>query len=465
MLTYIVRRLILMVPTLLGATAIVFFVMALAPGGFGGTVLNQAGNQTEGDEARRIREYFNRRYGLDKSPPEQFGRWLNQISPLGFLTSNKIKFTEQQLAPAIQTLNDAEVIEEINRVKKAGIIVTELAAYFDVDPNQSAQQLIEAVTDLDKGFALIESIDEADQKMVEKVTKYRKTDMTAAKREMLDGIGAQIANRQRILFNRFTFKWPDMGQSLRGRPVTGLLAEAVPITLLLNIITIPIIYVVAILSGIYTAKHRGTLIDVGSGTVMIALWSIPAMWVGVMFIGFLANKQYWQFFPVGGLHDIQSASMSFLPQWTDSVFQRGWLLDMAWHLVLPLTCLTYGGFAVLSKLTRSSILENISADYVRTARAKGVNENDVLYRHVFRNSLLPLITVFAAILPSLFVGSVIVENIFSINGMGKLGVEAAFMKDREVVMGTTLIGSMIGLFFALVRDIWYAIADPRVSYE
>lgn len=465
MLTYIIRRLLLMVPTVLGVTAVVFFVMALAPGGFGGTVLNEAGGQTEGDEARRIREYYNRRYGLDKPPVEQYGRWLNQVSPIGFLTTNQLTFTAEQIVQAKAVLAKSDVINELDSDKKVAIVSEGLASYFDIEPVEGAQRLIDALTDIDAGLALNASIDKPDNTMVREVQELRETDMAAARRELFDGLGAQVAGRQRILFNRPALKWPDLGQSLRGRPVMGLLSETVPITILLNVITIPIIYIVAIISGVYAARHRGGFFDVSSGAVMIGLWSIPGMWVGVMLIGYLANKQYVQWFPVGGLHDIESASMAFMPSWSGGSFQRGWLLDMAWHLVLPIICLTYGGFAVLTKLTRSSILENISADYVRTARAKGVDETDVLYRHVFRNSLLPLITVFAGLLPSLFVGAVIVENIFSINGMGKLGVDAAFMKDREVVMGTTLIGSLIGLTANLVRDLWYAVADPRVSYE
>ena len=184
-----------------------------------------------------------------------------------------------------------------------------------------------------------------------------------------------------------------------------------------------------------------------------------------MLIGYLANKQHLKWFPTAGLHDLQADTMPFLPAWTEAGFQRGWLLDMAWHLVLPVVCLTYGGFAVLAKLSRGALLENLSADYVRTARAKGVPESQVLFRHAFRNSILPLITVAASIIPSLMVGSVVIENIFSIQGMGKLGVDAAFMKDRELVMGVTLIGGVIGLLSELIRDLCYAIADPRVSYE
>jgi peptide/nickel transport system permease protein len=146
-------------------------------------------------------------------------------------------------------------------------------------------------------------------------------------------------------------------------------------------------------------------------------------------------------------------------------FVRGFLIDRIWHLVLPLICFTYTGFAFLSKLTRTAVLENLLSDYARTARAKGVSENAVLWRHVFRNSLLPLITVSAGLLPSLLGGSVIVESIFSIDGMGKLGVDAVKAKDRELVLAITLISGFLTLIGYLIADLFYAIADPRVSYD
>ena len=133
--------------------------------------------------------------------------------------------------------------------------------------------------------------------------------------------------------------------------------------------------------------------------------------------------------------------------------------------MLPVVCLTYSGFAFLTKLTRASVLENLQSDYARTARAKGASERAVLWRHVFRNSLLPLITVAASILPGLLIGSVIVETIFSIDGMGRLVVEAVQMRDREVVLSVTLVTGLLTLVSYLLMDICYAVADPRVSYE
>ena len=151
--------------------------------------------------------------------------------------------------------------------------------------------------------------------------------------------------------------------------------------------------------------------------------------------------------------------------WGGNEWTSGFLADRLWHLVLPVVCLSYGGFAFLSKLVRTSMLENLLSDFARTARAKGVREHDVLWRHVFRNGLLPLITVSAGILPALLGGSVIVETIFSIDGMGKLAVEAVKGRDRELVLSLTLISGFLTLIGYLVADLCYAVADPRVSYE
>jgi len=150
---------------------------------------------------------------------------------------------------------------------------------------------------------------------------------------------------------------------------------------------------------------------------------------------------------------------------TSGYFIRGFALDRIWHLILPVLCLSYGSFAALSKLMRTSVLENLLSDFARTARAKGLAEKDVIWRHVFRNSLLPLITISASLLPALLAGSVIVEAIFSIDGMGKLAVQAVQGRDREMVLSVTLVSGVLTLIGYLLADICYAIVDPRVSYD
>ncbi len=360
MVSYVIRRLLLMIPTLIGITAVVFFVMALSPGGVGGVQLGLEG-ELDSKAREALRDYYEKRYGLDAPVVVQYLRWLNRVSPIGF-----------------DHAGSGEVIWSIPGLK-----------------------------------------------------------------------------------------YPDLGSSFsKNRQVIDLFAEALPITILLNVISLPIAYVVAILSGVLAARYRGKWFDISSGVTFLGLWSLPVIWVGVMLIGFLANKQYLHWFPTGGLNSSLADQMPFLPSWDlEGQFIRGWLLDRLWHLCLPVVCMTYGGFAFLSKLTRGALLENLTADFVRTARAKGVSERSVLFRHAFRNSLLPLITVAAGILPSLLGGSVIVETIFSINGMGKLTVDAVFARDRELVLAGALIGGLLGLLSILIADLCYALVDPRVSYE
>jgi len=357
MYTYIIRRTLLMFPTLLGITALVFFVMAYSPGGIGGPLLDKSGN-LKSQEAHFVREYYEKRYGIDKPKMVQYVRWLNLISPIGFR------------------------------------------------PNP-------------------------------------------------DGT-----------LGEFGPKFPSLGESMQQhRPVIDLIAEALPITLLLNVISIPFVYGFGIITGIVSARRRGGWYDNITSMSQLAAWSVPTIWAGVMLIGLLASRQYLKLFPTSGLHEPEAVAMAFLPHWNAGGWSRGWVLDAIWHLVLPVICLSYGSSAFLTKLMRGSILENLESDYVRTSRAKGVSEHDILYRHVFRNSLLAFITVAASILPAMIGGSVIVETIFSIPGMGKLGVESVQFRDREVVMAVTLIGGLIGLLSQILRDIIYALADPRVSYE
>jgi ABC-type dipeptide/oligopeptide/nickel transport system permease component len=187
---------------------------------------------------------------------------------------------------------------------------------------------------------------------------------------------------------------------------------------------------------------------------------------GVFAIGFLANKQYLGWFPVSGLHESGSEAFTFMPFTDDAgVWHRGYLLDTLWHVGLPVLCLVYGSFAVLSKQTRASMLDNFSADYVRTAKAKGVPRKDVVLRHVFRNSLLPLITMFVGIFPAMLAGSVVIERIFSVPGMGSLVIEAIDLRDRELILADTFLIACVNMLALLLADILYAAADPRVSYD
>ncbi|MEO1130306.1 MAG: ABC transporter permease, partial [Planctomycetota bacterium] len=259
---------------------------------------------------------------------------------------------------------------------------------------------------------------------------------------------------------------PDLGRSFsRSRPVSDLLAEALPVTLLINFIAFPIIYLIAVPSGLLAATRQGSWFDIGSGLVFVALWSVPVVWAGVLCVGYLANDRYLGWFPVAGMHDNAAETFTFLPSHGPDGWHRGFLLDTLWHLCLPVLCLVYGGFAVLSKQTRAAMLDNFNQDYVRTAKAKGVSEKNIVFKHVFRNSLLPIITMFATIFPAMLAGSVVIEKIFSIPGMGSLLIEAITLRDREILLANALLIGIVNLLALLLADILYAMADPRISYD
>jgi ABC-type dipeptide/oligopeptide/nickel transport system permease component len=247
------------------------------------------------------------------------------------------------------------------------------------------------------------------------------------------------------------------GESIqyKGVPVLDLIEERLPTTLALNVISTLLIYLIAIPGGMLSATQRAGTFDRLWGLGSLALYSLPQIWIGGLLIGYLANPQNLGWFPPAGLHSLDTDHFTFF------LYSR----DYLWHLVLPLALYTYGGFAVMSKQMRASILDNLDMDYSRTARAKGVPALTVLTRHVFRNSLIPLIVMSAGLLPGLLGGSIVVEEIFSIKGMGQLAIEATRARDLPVIQATAFIGSVLSLISLLLADLAMAIADPRVSYD
>jgi len=248
----------------------------------------------------------------------------------------------------------------------------------------------------------------------------------------------------------------DFGNSFKDhRPVLEKIAERLPITIQLNAISIFLVYLIAIPFGVFSATHADTLTDRALTLFFFFLYSLPSFWVAVLLIMFFGGGDFLDIFPVYGISSIGADSWSLFH----------WLTDRLWHLVLPVTCLTYGGLAYLSRLTRAEMLEVIREDYIRTARAKGLSERVVIFKHALRNALLPIITLLAFLLPAMFGGSVIIESIFSIPGMGQLGFESVLSRDYPVIMAITTISALLTLAGLLISDILYATLDPRIKLE
>ncbi len=248
----------------------------------------------------------------------------------------------------------------------------------------------------------------------------------------------------------------DFGLSRKdGRPVSARIAEALPITLSLNIISMIIVYIISIPMGIFSALKKDTLYDRLTSLVLFILYSLPSFWVGLLLLLLLSGGEYLNLFPLGGIISDWAIDKSF--------FTRA--IDVVWHLVLPVVTLTYGGFAFLSRYMRANLLEVINQQYIITARAKGLSNARVVFVHAFKNSLVPLVTLMASILPGLLGGSVIVESIFSIPGMGLLAFEAILARDIPVIMAIEAIAAVLTLLGILVADIMYGIVDPRIRLE
>ena len=252
----------------------------------------------------------------------------------------------------------------------------------------------------------------------------------------------------------------DFGTSIvydRGAPVTRIILERLPVTLKLNFWSLLLVYALAVPLGIYAAVRRNHWTERLLSLGLFLLYSLPSFWVGLLLLLFFSSDLFFNIFPVTGLEPPVAAT------WGRSYWE---ILGLkAWHYVLPVTCLSYGSLAGLSRYARVGLLEVLSQDYIRTARAKGVSEARVILVHALRNGMMPLITLFAGLLPGLVAGSVIVEYIFSIEGMGSLALQALGSRDYPLMMAIFTMGSFLTLLGILFSDLCYAFVDPRIHYE
>ncbi len=226
------------------------------------------------------------------------------------------------------------------------------------------------------------------------------------------------------------------------------------VTIPLALISVLIAYLIALPIGVLSAVRRGTPFDVGSTIVLFLLYAVPSFWAGLM-LQLIFGRTLLDWLPVIGLHSNEFANLS----------AGGKLLDLLRHTTLPIVCLTYTGLAYLSRQMRVGVIDTIKQDYVRTARAKGLTERVVVLKHVLRNSLIPILTIFAAILPTLIGGSVIVEYVFDIPGMGKYAFEALNAREYNIIMAVTLFAAIMTMIGILISDLLYAVADPRIRYD
>ena len=248
----------------------------------------------------------------------------------------------------------------------------------------------------------------------------------------------------------------DLGKSfLQNKEVWALIKEKLPVSASLGLWTFLISYLISIPLGVAKAVREGSRFDVLTTAAVLLGFAVPGFVLGVLLIVMFAGGTFLEWFPLRGL---TSDNWEELSGW-------GQITDYLWHLTLPLICLVIGSFAVMTLLTKNTFIEETRKQYVLVARAKGLSQQRVLYKHIFRNALIPLITGFpAAFIGAFFAGSVLIETLFSLDGLGLLAFESVVRRDYPVVLGSLYFFTLIALVVKLVSDVLYVVVDPRVQF-
>lgn len=246
----------------------------------------------------------------------------------------------------------------------------------------------------------------------------------------------------------------DFGRSYRnGQKVINRIAGCIPITFLINILSIFFVLLIAIPIGVTSAVREGSFYDRFMTIFIFVGFAIPGFWLALMLMSFFGITLGW--LPVQGIISLDFDNLSICYK----------LLDIGKHLIIPVFVSSVGSLAAMSRYMRSSMLEVLHKDYIKTARAKGLPERKVIYKHALKNAILPIITILGLSVPGLIGGSVIIESIFGIPGMGRLFFESVMARDYPVIMAILVIGALLTLLGNLLADISYSLADPRIRYE
>jgi len=248
----------------------------------------------------------------------------------------------------------------------------------------------------------------------------------------------------------------DLGRSfLQNRPVWDLIKEKLPVSVSLGLWTFLISYLISVPLGIAKAVREGSKFDVATTLIVLIGFAIPGFVLGVFLIVLFSGGSFWEVFPLRGLV-------------SDNWHELAWparVRDYFWHLTLPLTCLVIGSFAEMTMLTKNTFIEEMRKQYVLVARAKGLSQPRVLWKHMLRNALIPMVTGFpAAFIGAFFAGSLLIETLFSLDGLGLLSYESVIRRDYPVVLGSLYLFTLIGLAVKLLADVLYVVVDPRVQF-
>ena len=442
MFNYVIRRLLLMIPTFLGATMLVFIILQIAPGGpLEKTIMQiQMGGAQNGGEAgassssssgtgtllpKRALKELERFYGFDKPIWKRYLVWLG--------------VWEREIKHRNLTFKIGEIEVKKNMGKRRYAYVKKNGAKLEVyDKEGNISKLWAARFDMD--ISDEEIINFEVLKNEGKLQDISKLEATVFETEYS---GVLTGN----LGKSYTYQ----------QPVIEVMKPRFKISILLGLSGFLISYLVCIPLGIKKALNHGSKFDLISSAIVFMAYSIPGWAFGGVLLVLFGGGSFWDVFPLGGLHSPQEIWVNL------SFFEK--ILDQLNHVILPIIAWTIGSFATLTVLMKNSLLDNMSQDYIRTAFAKGLSEKRVIWVHAVRNSIIPIASGIGYIIATIIAGSYFIEMIFNINGFGKMGYQAILDRDYPITMGFLVIVVIIRLIANLLSDLALAAVDPRIRFK
>lgn len=471
MFQYIVKRLLIFIPTLIAISLLTFVISINAPGDPVDTMLNQSvgGDGRSGEKLANEKTYNDKRHELGFDLPLFYFAITNSTFPDTLHKINKKTHREtlqrlsyeygewehvsnyyHALRAFENKLYEIEIIDETSKdLRKLKDAVNVLYINYDEEKMNFTIQNIEFVLFKNKTIKKI-----AANAYFDFINSY--DHMKIYKNSLSKYVPALVWYGFENQYHRWVsgFVVGDFGTSFQDkRPVSSKIFDALKWSMILSILSIIIAYIIAIPLGVKSAIDKGKTSEKLITTGLFLLYSLPNFWVATMLIQFLGG---------GGLGWFPTFGLGSLPE--DAPYWERFF-ETAYHLILPLFCLTYASFAFISRQMRGGMLDILEMDYIRTANAKGLKKKVVVWKHAFRNSLIPIITLFANIFPLAISGSFIIEIIFSIPGMGQLTLQAIFQRDFPVVFTVLMFTAILTLIGNLVADILYAYVDPRISFS
>lgn len=480
MKAYVIRRLLIMIPTFFGISLVLFVILNVAPGRPGKQQSADLATSARGEQTQESYRIFREQFVLDKPVlfNARFALTTPEILEAVRIAAGVTKASSGERIRAQEDLEDygmyavPHLVPILNdpdsRVRDAAVYFLRLDAMrplvkpFDPDPSPELRETNRAIDRENSELRTLRyAFDAPESEKLRVIEEWKRWYAKNAGRFQWN-----FGDKVRIFFTdtRFARYWYnllrlDFGVSLATRePVVQTLLSKLKYSVTLSVTSLVLAYVIAIPLGIFSAVKKNTRADRALTTWLFMLYSLPSFFVASLLLYlFSAGSSFesLRLFPTGGF---QSREFDELPV-------LGQIGDIALHLVLPLLCLTYGSLAALSRYMRTGLLDVIHADYVRTARAKGLSERTVIGKHALRNGLLPILTLLAGLLPAVLGGSVIIEYIFGIPGMGLWTIDAIYARDYNVIMAVELFSTVLVLLGLLLTDLSYALVDPRIRFE